>query len=245
MPKGVWNRPRTPGVPPKRTTTPRNWTREQVELLEDQYGRIPNEVLAKRLGRTVWGMRLKAVKLGIRPWKYDQLSKDDVALILGMTATRQIRDWIDLGWLRGARMPGRGAGGFRYVVQETDLVAFLTEHDELVDRRRVDLAYRRHVRQWITTGELYRRGGPDQASLPSAIAELALDVRYRGTRRMVLETDIPALVEWRRQRVDDAEHMRRRVRRERLWRRNRESLAGQRMVSLRDDLARDLQELGR
>jgi hypothetical protein len=231
MPKGHWNRPRTPGVPPKHTSTPRNWTRAQVDLLEDQYGRIPNERLAARLGRSVWAMRLKAVKLGIRPWKYDQLSKDDVLLVLGQTGSRQMLGWMERGWLAHRRVQGRGAGGFRYIIEEPDLIAFLTEHDEQVDRRRVDPAYQRHGRQWITTGEVYRRGGPDANAIERAAAELGLDVRNRGVRRMVLESDLPSLIEWRRQRVDDIEHLRRRVRRDRLRRRGRDALTAHRIAS--------------
>lgn len=226
MPKGVWKRPRTPGAPPRSTSTPRNWTREQMELLEEQYGRIPNEVLAKRLGRTVWGMRLKAVKMGVLPWKYQQLSKDDVALLTGQTGHKLLRSWIERGWLVADRVPGRGAGGFRYIIAERDLVAFLVEHEEQVDRRLVDVAYQRHVRQWITTGEAYRRGAPDPGgALARACEELGLDVRWRGVRRMLLEVDLPRLIEWRRATgVDDAEHRRRWVRRARLWRQNRANL---------------------
>ena len=231
MPKGVWTRPRTPGVPPRRTTTARNWTREQCELLEEQYGRIPNEVLARRLGRSVWAMRLKAVKMGIRPWKYDQLSKDDVLLLLGQAGNRMMLGWIERGWLRVERVRGRGKGGFRYVITEPDLIAFLREHDEQVDRRRVDLVYRRYVRQWLTTGEVFRRGGPDSNAVSRACVELGIETRVRGSWRLVLESDLPALTEWRRQRYDDAEQLRRRVGRERLWRRNREALAAQRIAS--------------
>jgi hypothetical protein len=196
-----------------------------MELLEEQYGRIPNEVLARRLGRTVWAMRLKAVKMGVLPWKYQQLSKGDVALITGQTGHRMLDQWIERGWLIVARMPGRGAGGFRYVVAERDLVDFLHEHDEQVDRRLVDVAYQRHVRQWITTGEAYRRGAPDPGgALTRACEELELDVRWRGVRRMLLEADLPALIEWRRARgVDDQEHRRRWVRRARSWRRSHEA----------------------
>lgn len=206
MPKGVWNRPRTPGVPPKRTTTPRNWTREQVELLEELYGKIPNEQLAKRLGRSVWGMRLKAVKLGILPWKYSTLSKDDVALVLGQSGHTMLRRWIAAGWLKARRVPGRGAGGFRYIIEEADLVAFLGEHDDQVNRRVVDLVYRRYVRQWITTGEVFRRGGPEGYR---AYAAAGVQIGWRGSRAVVLEADLPRLIEYRRSLYPDEVHRRR------------------------------------
>lgn len=206
MPRGVWKRPRTPGVPPKRTTTPRNWTREQVELLEEQYGRIPNEQLAKRLGRSVWGMRLKAVKLGILPWKYTTLSKDDVALVLGQTGHRALLRWIEAGWLRARRVPGRGQGGFRYIIEEQDLVAFLSAHDEQVNRRLVDPVYRRHVRQWITTGEVFRRGGPEGYR---ACEAAGVEIGWRGARPVVLESDLPRLIEYRRSLYSDEVHRRR------------------------------------
>ena len=229
MPKGVWNRPRGalayPGGYSVNPKTPRAWTRAQVDLLEDLYGRIPNAELARRLGRTVWGMRLKAVKLGIQPWLYSTLSKDDVVIVLGQTGLRSMSGWIEAGWLVVRKVPGRGAGGFRYVIAEDDLVAFLLAHEELVDRRRIDPAYQRHVRQWLTTGEIFRRGGPDPNAIAEAIDETGIEVRHRGVRRVLLEDDLPVLREYRRRRVSDDEHRRRFVRRARLWRRARMDLA--------------------
>lgn len=45
---------------------PEHWTRAEVHYLETWYGRIPDEKLAARLGRTVTGIILKKRRLNRR-----------------------------------------------------------------------------------------------------------------------------------------------------------------------------------
>ena len=183
----------------------RPWTREEIAILEERFGLDATRVLAKRLGRTTTAVHQRALKLGLA--HEDDLSLTEVREILGLGKDyRLIYKWLADSLL----IRWRKHGGRRSFVREEDLVAFLAANHHLVDRDRVDVAYRQFVPdRWITTVEAFRRGAPHPIELEHAFhAGLVDEVRKRGVRWVIPESILPRLVAGRRRFTSDTEHRR-------------------------------------
>jgi hypothetical protein len=183
----------------------RPWTPAEEAVLEERFGVDVTSVLAERLGRTSSAVHQRALRLGL-------VAEDDLSLT-------QVREILGLGsdyrliyaWLRdGLLIRRRKYGGRRSLIREVDLIAFLRANDHLIDRDRVDAAYRQFVAErWITTVEAFRRGASHPVELEHAFhAGLVDEVRKRGVRWVIPESILPRLVAGRRRFTEDAEHRR-------------------------------------
>ena len=80
---------------------PKHWTAQEVSYLEQWYGRITDELLAKHLNRPLLGVRLKAKRLGIRK-RGIGLTAHAVSEIFGVDPTTVLH-WIEKGLLAAKR----------------------------------------------------------------------------------------------------------------------------------------------
>lgn len=183
----------------------RRWTEAEEARLEEAFGIVATRTLARELGRTTSAVHQRALRLGL-------VAEDDLSLT-------QVREILGLGsdyrliytWLREGILVRRTKyGGRRSLIREDDLVAFLRANDHLIDRERVDAAYRQFVAErWITTVEAFRRGAAHPVELEHAFhAGLVDEVRKRGVRWVIPESILPRLVAGRRRFTSDAEHRR-------------------------------------
>jgi hypothetical protein len=201
-------RPRLDSERKKRYLGRRRWTPDEEELLEQLAGTIGLTKIAERLGRSIASVSSHAAALGLS-LELDGFSINELCRILGINHYRAIREWVEGGMLEGVRNPGRGRWG-EYQVTEEALLAFLKAYPHLVDRSKVDVAYRQFVdERWITLGEAFRRGAAHVLSLEHAYqAGLLPDARRRGLYIVIPEAVLSTLVEARRRIKSDLEHRR-------------------------------------
>ena len=114
----------------------KEWTPVEDEYLQEQFGLIHNEVIARRLGRSVIGIRERASKLGLVSTQHF-LTASDVADIFGMDI-HTVQLWIKRGHLK-ARKNVSGRGLYKYwQIKHRDVEHFIKEHIELYDIGRID-----------------------------------------------------------------------------------------------------------
>lgn len=190
------------------------WTDSELHELEARWhdGWAP-AVIARALGRTAYGVRHKVWELKLeRGW----MSSNEVARLCGWAGQQpRVAEWIRAGQLK-ARHRLRTGRHAAWAVTHESLEAFLRDYPHLVDRRRVEDAWRQFVpEQWIGLPEAWRRGAPSEMTMNRACREGRVpEARQRGRWWLVPESILPRLVEERRARRDDLGHGR-------AWRRRR------------------------
>jgi hypothetical protein len=187
----------------------RRWTPEEDAVLERMLGDHRSEAIAKRLGVSVSRVNNRISNLGLSRRVDGVYSANELAIVLGLEGNWIRHFLLGTGLLPSTRIKGRGRYGVTQV-KEADLVAFLRSHPHLIDRDRIDAAYRQYVdERWITTAEAFRRGAAHPVELEHAFHAGTVDeVRKRGVRWVIPESVLPRLVEGRRRWMDDAEHRR-------------------------------------
>lgn len=206
----------------------RPWTERELEVLEELYGTVPVEVIAKRLDRTVAAVYVRTAKLHLGPQRpSDVLVASEVMAITGIDSHPTFVRWVREGRLVAERKPHAFSAAKRpeWWVRQADLERFLGEHPHLVDRDRIDPVFRQFVPgRWVTLVEAFRRGAAHPNLLENAVkAGLVPEARKRGdagTRWAIPETIVPALVAARRRMTTDTEHRRLVVAYDRLQRRS-------------------------
>lgn len=201
---------------------PEHWTRAEVDLLETWFGRWADETLARRLGRSVVGIRLKAKRLGLHKRAAGYTARK-VGEIFGVDGSVVGKVWIRRGLLSGRRI-GRARRHCNYpssrghavdpydrpaywVVALAAIERFIREHPEWVDVDKMpDSPYRDLAAQdpWISLPEVHRRTGRS----PYLVALLVRGGRIRGRRRgthwYVPVADLPLIRSLSPEAIDDS-----------------------------------------
>lgn len=188
--------------------TRHRWTPDDDEMIERLVGDHRTDYIARRLGLSVGQVNNRITILGLSRKVEGVYSANELSIVLGNEG-----NWIRAFLIGTGLLPSTRSSSGRYgrtQVREQDLVAFLREHPHLIDRNRIDAAYQQFVdERWITTVEVFRRGGPHPVELEHAFhGGMVPEVRKRGLRWVVPESILPRLVEGRRRFTDDAEHRR-------------------------------------
>ncbi len=121
-----------------------NWSEAEVETLMEYWGREPMATVARRVRRSVYGYRQKAVRLGINQqmawWSCNQ-----VGALFGVESST-VRRWVAKGLLSGRRLRHIGSGGDprwprkqlqMWGFDGADIERFIEEHPEAYDYRRI------------------------------------------------------------------------------------------------------------
>jgi len=124
----------------------RPWTKQDLEYLSDHYGILPDDVLAKRLGRTEYALKV-AVKR-----KFKELRRTGtfytarmLSLVLGRKDPSAVAFWIKSGWLKATKGPA-GAGRTKmWNITEDDIVALLQRRPWVADMSRMEEHYFRFI----------------------------------------------------------------------------------------------------
>lgn len=159
---------------------PEHWSRADVQELERRFGLVADEVLARRFGRTVVAVRLKAKRLGLRK-RAQAFTGRDVAAIFGIDASTVGKVWVRRGLLASVR-PFRQGPYDVHLIDPRAVERFIVEHPEYVDVDKMpDSPYRDLAARdpWISLPEVHRRTGRD----PHKVAEMILAGTVRGRRR--------------------------------------------------------------
>jgi hypothetical protein len=211
---------------------PRHCTNEEVTYLEQYFGRLPDERIAKHLGRTVVGVRLKAKPLRIRK-RHAGLTARSTADIFGVDA-KTVTGWIAKGLLRARR--GYVVGQHRtWLISEDDVEDFIRDHGQYVDLLKMpESCYRELAEQdaRVTLADVELRVGESPHRLVAALKAGAYRGALRGPHWYVAGDELPRIAAvtdtWRRSHLA----VLRREREERLLRRRNKRMAGPHHVLL-------------
>ena len=138
----------------------RAWTQRELEFLADNYGRMPAEVVARRLKRSKNALKIIAYrKLGI-----DQRSNiytaSNVANIMGIACPKTIVRWQEVGYIKGKRAPFSYGNHTVWFFDYEDIIECLRKRPWLVDLKKMETCYFRSIVQeaydknpWYTCAE--------------------------------------------------------------------------------------------
>lgn len=173
---------------------PEHWTAAEIAYLEAGFGLRSDAAIAKRLGRSVVGLRLKAKRLGLR--KHDHgLTAGGVAEIFGIDPGTVSKVWIRRGLLRARR--GYLQGPTRvWVVQEREVERFIRDHGQYVDVDNMpDSIYRDLAEQhrFYSLPEVVRLTGRHPHALSLALRRGIYRGAKRGTHWYVPAGELPRI----------------------------------------------------
>jgi hypothetical protein len=78
----------------------RKWTTEEELMLEDLWGNKSIEYIAKKLKRSIFSLKVKAVRMGLGPMianNYDKITISDISELLSVSRDRIVNTWPKLG----------------------------------------------------------------------------------------------------------------------------------------------------
>lgn len=170
---------------------PEHWTRAEIDQLEQQFGLVGDEVLARRFGRTVVGIRLKAKRLRLHK-RAAAFTGRDVAAIFGIDSDTIGKVWVRRGWIASRRPFYQGPNPI-HLIDPRAVERFIVEYPELVDVDKMpDSPYRDLAARdpWISLPEAHRRTGRDPHRIVALILAGAVRGRRRGTHWYMPVADV-------------------------------------------------------
>lgn len=178
---------------------PEHWTRAEVAYLEAKFGAVPDQTLARKLGRTVVGIRLKAKRLGLHKRTVGHTVRQ-VAEIFGTDSSAIGKVWIRHGLLKArATVWQQSHGGTRasyWIVDPADIERFIREHPEWVDVEKMpDSPYRDLAAcdPWISLPEVHHRTGRGLHQVALLCRAGEIRGRKRGSHWFVPVADLPLI----------------------------------------------------
>lgn len=173
----------------------KRWTADDEALLSEKYGILSDAALARKLGRTVDAIHVRATRLGLNHTTnfYTALQ---ASAELGVSQQTLVT-WIAAGELRAKKAPFKvGTRGRPWRILPADLEAFVKAHPERLDLRRMPNNYLRtllrrqvpatHVsttwRPWTVDEDAYllnQRGHKTQAAMAAYLNRSKDAVHYR------------------------------------------------------------------
>lgn len=171
-----------------------HWTRADVQELERRFGLVSDAVLARRFGRTVVGIRLKAKRLGLRK-RSQAFTGRDVAQIFGIDAGTVGKTWVRRGLIASVR-PFRQGPHDVHLIDPLAVERFIVEHPEHVDVEKMpDSPYRDMAGRdpWISLVEVHRLTGRDHHAVARMIGAGAIRGRRRGAHWYMPAADVPLI----------------------------------------------------
>lgn len=116
----------------------RQWTPEEEELLTELWGSVSIEFIAKKLKRTVFSLKVKAVRMKLGPMieNNDLITISDMVDLLGISRDRITNTWVKLGLkLKKKRLTKKIT---YYVINWEDLLEFLENNQNEWDSRNIE-----------------------------------------------------------------------------------------------------------
>lgn len=117
----------------------RKWTEGEETLLSDLWGTKSIETIAKTMKRTIFSLKVKAVRMGLGPMvrnNYDLITVSDMCDLLSVTRDKITITWINLGLnLKKKKLTSNMS---YYVITWNDLMTFLENNQNEWDSRCVE-----------------------------------------------------------------------------------------------------------
>lgn len=200
----------------------RFWSDEDHEFLVANYGDMPIDDIAKRLGRSPYAVYNRAGRYALGPNRpHDVLLLAHVLEVIGEQGNHARFSSPKYGFIARGMLKATRGKTFRQTahewwIREADLIEFLREYPQCVDRDKVQPPYRQYVAdRYITLTEAFFRGAAYPTALEYAVKAGAIpEARNHGipgSRWAVPESILPRLIEGRRRFVTDIDHARLRI----------------------------------
>lgn len=116
----------------------RAWTSEEERIFSELWGQISIEVIAKKLSRSIYSLKVKAIRMGLGSVisnNTDVLTVSDITNVLGVTRDKVI-SWSK----KGLKLKTKKISNNKkfYYVEWNDLINFLKNNQDLWDASKVD-----------------------------------------------------------------------------------------------------------
>lgn len=118
----------------------RKWTKDEEELLSDLWGNKSIEKIAIDLKRTVFSIKVKAVRMKLGPMilnNYDLITISDLIDLLNVTRDRIMESWVKLGLNLKSKVLTKNMS--YYAVKWGDLLTFLEQNQNEWDSRNLEV----------------------------------------------------------------------------------------------------------
>jgi hypothetical protein len=132
----------------------RCWTEEEVIYLEEKWGVVCVENIAKKLGRTKNAVLLKAHKIGLREQVIGNgqyLTPKDISSLLSV-GIRTVYNWMNRGYIKYKKLKINSMK--KYQITVINFRSFLENHKEKWSTRRANINFInscfKTVPQWLT-----------------------------------------------------------------------------------------------
>ena len=172
-----------------------HWSTKELTYLEKWYGRVPDEHIAKTLGRTVWGVKLRAKRAGILK-RHAGLSSREVSRIFGIDESTVSKVWIRRGLLPAKKAAFRQGPHRMWLVDDDALERFIIEHGQYVDPDKMpDSPFRDLAGQhrFYSLPAIERMTGKDHHSLSTSLRKGIYRGVKRGTHWYVPADELPKI----------------------------------------------------
>ena len=126
----------------------RRWTKEEEEMLVDNWGKLSIETIAKRINRTADAVELNGRRLQLG-WQMTAYSSTEVANILGISH-RTIYNYMSAGIIEAKKDKTKMK---RYVSTEAQIMKFMREHQDLWDTRKININLYSRKPKWYLEKE--------------------------------------------------------------------------------------------
>lgn len=114
-----------------------HWTREETAFLERHLSHMSLADIAKRLGRTVVAVRLKAKRVGVNKCGQEGYTMRGLCMGLGCNHHTVLK-WLDKGWIKGTHRHTERAERDVWYFSDAAIRRFVMQHPQEVDQRRFD-----------------------------------------------------------------------------------------------------------
>lgn len=116
-------------------TKEKPWSEKEISYLEANLHRLSLTVLARKLGRSVTGVALKAKRLGIRK-SGEGYTARSLAQAFGVDDHKIVR-WVELGLIRASTRDSERPRDM-YLIPDQEVKRFVSTYPNELDLRRVD-----------------------------------------------------------------------------------------------------------
>lgn len=146
--------------PNRRWCYQRSWTADDDDYIREWYGLRPDSQIARRLGRSINAVRIRAYLLRRRKADFRWTARQ-VAEFFGIDEHKLIREWVRPGLIAARR------DGLCWVIDDASLERFVRRFPWHYDPRRIDpddplgaIAHRVHAADpWLTPAQVARLKG--------------------------------------------------------------------------------------
>ena len=173
-----------------------HWKADEVAYLEDHFGRLPDMVIARKVGRSVMGIRLKAKRLGLHKRDAGWTSRE-LGRLFGVDESVISKVWIRKHGVLRATRPYRVGPHRVLLVGETDLLRFIRDHGEWIDVDRMPESPYRDLAleggRWYSLPAVQRLTGRHLHTLAHDLRRGRWPARKRGPAWMVHQSQLAAI----------------------------------------------------